>query len=229
MAYVPNILQPGYAPAWQPRRADRQEKFQTTDGTEYILYVPSSNQFDAYEKSQKKYKTMFNQLKEDIKNNAAIAKNRDNLPKDFDHVEWADLLSATFKKLNETWGINDKIWIRNKHDDGTKNQPVVLAITPVKTQRNAKRGRTEKVRAATSAEDGDESIIDASEITWGPELPPITQNVYTITRDGMTYYYHREADADNNNYFKVEKAVKAAGDDDEDDHTEYESDNERDH
>ena len=34
MAYVPDIKQPGYAPAWQNKKADQQHDFQTMDGAE---------------------------------------------------------------------------------------------------------------------------------------------------------------------------------------------------
>jgi len=74
MAYVPNILKKGYAPAWQPKTADGQHEFSTMDGTEYIVYVPSSKQHEAYAKSLKKYKDVFDQIKADIKDNASIAK-----------------------------------------------------------------------------------------------------------------------------------------------------------
>ena len=137
MAYVPDIKQPGYAPAWQNKKADGQHEFQTMDGSEYIVYVPSSNQLNAYEKSLKKYKDVFDQIKADVKDDVAIAKNRDGLPNNLDHVEWAELLSSIFKKLDKTWKKNDKIWFRNKNDDGTKYQQPVLAVTPKIAQRNA--------------------------------------------------------------------------------------------
>ena len=87
MAYVPDIKQPGYAPAWQTKKADQQHDFQTMDGVEYIVYVPSSNQLKAYEKSLKeKYKDVFDQIKADIKDDATIAKNRDGLPNGLGHV-----------------------------------------------------------------------------------------------------------------------------------------------
>ena len=205
MAYVPDIKQPGYAPAWQNKKADQQHDFQTMDGAEYIVYVPSSNQLKAYEKSlREKYKDVFDQIKADIKDDATIAKNRDGLPNELDHVEWAALLSSIFKKLDKTWGVNDKIWIRNKNDDGTKSQPPVLAITPKMTQRNAKRG-AQKVSAATAA--GSEFIIDPKNVTFGPSLPPITQYAYVVTKiDGLTYYYHTEKDVDKDNHFMIENA-----------------------
>ena len=204
MAYVPDIKQPGYAPAWQTKKADQQHDFQTMDGVEYIVYVPSSNQLKAYEKSLKeKYKDVFDQIKADIKDDATIAKNRDGLPNGLGHVEWAALLSAIFKKLDKTWGVNDKIWIRNKNDDGTKSQPPVLAITPKMTQRNAKRG-AQKVSAAAAA--GLEFIVDPKNVTFGPSLPPITQYAYVITKNGLTYYYHTETDVDKDNHFMIKNA-----------------------
>jgi len=206
MAYVPDIKQPGYAPAWQPKTADRQHEFQTMDGTEYIVYVPSSKQTEAYAKSLKKYKDVFEQIKADIKNDVAIAKNKDGLPNDLDHVEWAALLSSTLKKLNKTWGVNDKIWIRNKKDDGTKSQPPVLAITPKITQRNAKRA-ARKVSAATAATaDDDDEYIDADNITFGPMLAPLTRPVYTRIKNGLTYYYNTKEDAENYNHYKIENS-----------------------
>jgi hypothetical protein len=211
MAYVPNILKPGYAPAWQNKKADQQHEFETSDGNKYILYVPSSNQFDAYDKSLKKYKDIFNQIKTDVKDNAAIAKSRDELPKDFDHFAWAEILCLTFKKLNKTWGVNDKIWIRNKNDDGTKYNPVVLAITPVTTQRNAKRG-ARKVSASLAA--GSEFDIDANDIEFGPSLPSITQSVYVRTKNGLKYYYHTETDADKDKHFMIKNEMDEVVDED---------------
>jgi hypothetical protein len=112
-------------------------------------------------------------------------------------------LSLTFKKLNKTWGVNDKIWIRNKNDDGTKSQPVVLAITPLTTQRNAKRG-PRKVSASAA---GSEFIVDPKNVTFGPSLPPITQYAYVVTKiDGLTYYYHTEKDVDKDNHFMIKNA-----------------------
>ena len=205
MAYVPNILKKGYAPAWQPKTADGQHEFSTMDGTEYIVYVPSSKQHEAYAKSLKKYKDVFDQIKADIKDNASIAKSKgDGLPKDLDHVEWTALLSATLKKLNKTWGVNDKIWIYNKNYDGTKSVPMYLAITPKITQRNAIRG-AQKVSAAAAA--GSEFIIDPKNVTFGPSLPPITQYAYVVTKiDGLTYYYHTEKDVDKDNHFMIKNA-----------------------
>jgi hypothetical protein len=202
--YVPIILKPGYAPAWQTKKADQQHEFETSDGNKYILYVPSSNQFDAYDKSLKKYKDIFDQIKADVKDNGSIAKSRDDLPKDFDHFAWAEILSLTFKKLNKTWGVNDKIWIRNKNDDGTKNNPVVLAITPVTTQRNAKRS-ARKVSASLAA--GSEINIDPKDIEFGPNLPSLTQRVYVGTKNGLKYYYRTEADADKDNYFMIKNEI----------------------
>jgi hypothetical protein len=215
MAYVPDIKQPGYAPAWQNKKADGQHEFQTMDGSEYIVYVPSSNQLNAYEKSLKKYKDVFDQIKADVKDNAAIAKNRDGLPNNLDHVEWAELLSSIFKKLDKTWKKNDKIWFRNKNDDGTKYQQPVLAITPKIAQRNAKRGRktTHKKSSSSSSKKGKKTTqkksssspgIDSDEIEFGP---PITaQVIYVKTKNGLTYNYRTKADADNDNYFKIENA-----------------------
>ena len=205
MAYVPNILKKGYAPAFKPKTADEQHEFQTMDGTEYIVYVPSSKQHEAYAKSLKKYKDVFEQIKADIKDNGAIAKSTgDGLPKDLDHVEWAALLSSTLKKLNKTWGVNDKIWIYNKRYDGTKSVPMYLAIIPKITQRNAKRA-ARKVSAAAAA--GSEFIIDPKNVTFGPSLPPITQYAYVVTKiDGLTYYYHTEKDVDKDNHFMIENA-----------------------
>ena len=89
MAYVPDIKRPGYGPAWQPKKAYKQYDFETTDGTKYILYVPSSQQFKAYNKSFKEHKDVFDQIKADVKDDAAIAKNGDGLPMDWDHFAWA--------------------------------------------------------------------------------------------------------------------------------------------
>ena len=205
MAYVPNILKKGYAPAWQPKKAYRQHEFQTMDGTEYIVYEPQSrNQGEDYTKSLKKYKDVFDQIKADIKDDATIVKSKDGLPHKFDYIEWAALLSSTLKKLNKTWGVNDKIWIYNKNYDRTKNYPEYLAITPKITQRNAKRA-ARKVSAATAA--GSEFIVDPKNVTFGPSLPPITQYAYVVTKiDGLTYYYHTEKDVDKDNHFMIKNA-----------------------
>ena len=216
MAYVPDIRRPGYGPAWQPKKPDEQHNFETTDGTEYILYVPNFKQSDAYKKSLEKYKDVFDQIKADIKDNAAIAKNGDGLP-DLHHIEFAALLSSIFKKLNKTWGVNDKIWIYNKNHDGTKSTARYVAITPKITQRNAKRTAkkvsaskkasavTEPAAASTTATD-DDGYIDADDIVFGDMLAPITQAVFVKNVNGLMYYYYTREDADNNKYFKIENS-----------------------
>jgi len=216
MAYVPDIRRPGYGAAWQTKKAYKQRDFHTKDGKEYTLYVPSSQQFKAYERSFNKHKDVFDQIKADVKDDPAIAKNRDGLPMDWDHYEWAANLSSTLKKLNKKWGVNDKIWIRNKMDDGSKSTVAVVAITPVKPKSNTKRtakktsaasGATEpaEAAAATSATD-DSGYIDADDIVFGDMLPSITQVVFVKTINGLTYYYYTREDADNNKYFKIENS-----------------------
>jgi hypothetical protein len=202
MARVP---QKNWGPEFRKKKADQEHEFSTMDGTEYILYAPNFKQQEAYAKSLTNYKDVFDRIKADIKDNVAIAKSKgDGLPKDFDHVEWATLLSSTLKKLNKTWGVNDKIWIYNKNYDGTKSTPMYLAITPKITQRNAIRG-AQKVSAAAAA--GSEFIIDPKNVTFGPSLPPITQYAYVVTKiDGLTYYYHTEKDVDKDNHFMIENA-----------------------
>jgi hypothetical protein len=193
-----------WGPEFTKKKADQEHEFSTMDGTEYILYAPNFKQQAAYEKSLTTYKDVFGRIKEDIEEDATIAKSRDGFPKEFDHVEWAELLSSTLKKLNKTWGVNDKIWIYNKNYDGTKSIPMYLAITPKITQRNAIRG-AQKVSAATAA--GSEFIIDPKNVTFGPSLPPITQYAYVVTKiDGLTYYYHTEKDVDKDNHFMIENA-----------------------
>ena len=205
MAYVPNILKKGYAPAWQPKKAYKQHEFQTMDGTEYILYEPQfRNQQEDYMKLIKKYKDVFDQIKADIENDATIKKNSEGLPRDLDNGEWATLLSATLKKLNKTWGVNDKIWIYNKRHDRTKNNPMYLAITPKITQRNAKRVARKISATSKAASVGDAEDIDADDIEFGPLINvPV---VYVKTKNGLTYHYHTEEDARNNKYFKIENS-----------------------
>ena len=216
MAYVPDIRRPGYGAAWQTKKAYKQRDFHTKDGKEYTLYVPSSQQFKAYERSFNKHKDVFDQIKADVKDDPAIAKNRDGLPMDWDHYEWAANLSSTLKMLDKTWGVNDKIWIRNKMDDGSKSTVAVVAITPVKPKSNTKRtakktsaasGATEpaEAAAATSATD-DSGYIDADDIVFGDMLPSITQVVFVKTINELTYYYYTREDAINNKYFKIENS-----------------------
>ena len=202
MARVPKK---DWGPEFRKKKADQKYEFTTMDGTEYILYAPNFKQQEAYAKSLTNYKDVFDRIKADIKDDATIAKSKgDGLPKEFDHVEWATLLSSTLKKLNKTWGVNDKIWIYNKNYDGTKSAPMYLAITPKITQRNAIRG-AQKVSAATAA--GSEFIIDPKNVTFGPSLPPITQYAYVVTKiDGLTYYYHTEKDVDKDNHFMIKNA-----------------------
>ena len=216
MAYVPDIRRPGYGAAWQTKKAYKQRDFHTKDGKEYTLYVPSSQQFKAYERSFNKHKDVFDQIKADVKDDPAIAKNRDGLPSNWDHYEWAANLSSTLKMLDKTWGVNDKIWIRNKMDDGSKSTVAVVAITPVKPKSNTKRtakkpsaasGATEpaEAAAATSATD-DSGYIDADDIVFGDMLPSITQVVFVKTINELTYYYYTREDAINNKYFKIENS-----------------------
>lgn len=218
MAYVPDIRRPGYGPAWQPKKPDEQYNFETTDGTEYILYVPNFNVYKEPEKNNLKYKDVFDQIKADINDDATIATNRDGLPSDWDHYEWAANLSSTFKKLNKTWCKRNKVWIYNKIHDGTKSTAMYVAITPKNTQRNAKRtakkvcaskkvsADTEPAAAASTATIDDGYIIDADDIEFGPSLPPITQTVFVKKVNGLKYYYYTEEDAINNKYFKIENS-----------------------
>jgi hypothetical protein len=204
MARVPKK---DWGPEFRKKKADQKHDFSTMDGTEYILYAPNFKQQEAYANSLTNYKDVFDQIKKDIKDNGAIAKSRDGFPKDFDHVEWAELLSSTLKKLNKTWSKSEtkgKIWIYNKNYDGTTSVPMYMAITPKITQRNAIRG-ARKVSAAAAA--GSEFIIDPKNVTFGPSLPPITQYAYVVTKiDGLTYYYHTEKDVDKDNHFMIENA-----------------------
>ena len=217
------------------------------DGTEYILYAPNFKQQEAYAKSLTNYKDVFDQIKADIKDDATIAKSKgDGLPKDLDHVEWAALLCFTLKKLNKTWGVNDKIWIYNKNYDGKKSTPMYLAITPKITQRNAIRGAQKvSATAAATADDDDAGYIDAANIKFGPRLPPLTRRVYTRTKNGLMYYYNTEEDAENYNHYKIENSdeelvnesgerinpdgtlMKSNSKSDDEYEYEYESDNER--
>ena len=200
MARVPKK---DWGPEFRKKKADQEYEFSTMDGTEYILYSPNFRQQEAYAKSLTNYKDVFDRIKTDIKDDDTIAKSKgDGLPKDFDHVEWTTLLSSTLKKLNKTWGVNDKIWIYNKNYDRTKSTPMYLAITPKITQRNAIRGARK-----VSASAGSEFIVDPKNVTFGPSLPPITQYAYVVTKiDGLTYYYHTEKDVDKDNHFMIENA-----------------------
>ena len=152
--------------------------------------MPNFNVYKEPEKNNLKYKDVFYQIKADINDDATIATNRDGLPSDWDHYECAANLSSTFKKLNKTWGVNDKIWIYNIIHDGTKSTARYVAIVPKITQRNAKRtakkvsaskkvsADTEPAAAASTTTIDDGYIIDADDIEFGPSLHPITQIVY---------------------------------------------------
>jgi hypothetical protein len=206
MARVPKK---DWGPEFRKKTSDQEHPFQTMDGTEYILYIPSFRQYEAYAKSLKKYKDVFEQIKADIKDDDTIAKSKgDGLPKDLDHVEWAALLSFTLKKLNKTWGVNDKIWIYNKEYDDKKSTPMYLAITPKITQRNAIRSarKVSAAAATATADDDDDGYIDADNITFGPMLAPLTRPVYTRTKNGLTYYYNTKEDAENYNHYKIENS-----------------------
>jgi hypothetical protein len=193
-----------HGPAWRPKEKDKQyDKFETTDGTEYILHVPNFNQSVANRKSSIEYKDVFDQIKAKVKDDDAIEKNEAGLPI-LDHIAWAALLSYTLKELNKTWGVNDKIWIYNKRYDGTKSTAMYVAITPKITQSNAKR-KARKVSAAATAATDDDDIVFGTEL-----LPPITQEFYVRTRfNGNKYYYLNKEDADegNSNYDHVEEYV----------------------
>ena len=132
---------------WRPKEKDETySRVETRDGTKYTIHLPNFNQRDAFQKSLKKYKDVFDQIKADLQEGDAILGN--GLP-NLDHVAWAELLSSTFKKLNKTWGVNDKVWIYNKlHDQDPNRIAIYVAITPNITQRNAIR-TAKKVSAAT--------------------------------------------------------------------------------
>lgn len=217
----------GHGPTWRPKENDEQyDKIETKDGTKYILYVPNFNQSDAYNKSLKKYKDVFDKIKADVKEGDATLGN--GLP-DLHHVEWAALLSSTLKELNITWGVNDKIWIYNKIHDGTKSHAMYVAITPKITQRNAKRtvrkASSRKVSPATKAHYNTVVLRD-EDVVFGTEpLGTITQEFHIRTRfNGDKYYYLNEKDANegNSNYDHIEEYVSddeesiASADEDED-------------
>jgi len=221
MAHATKKRHPEHGPTWRHKETDEQyDKIKTTDGKEYILHLPNFNQSDAYKKSLKKYKDVFDKIKADVKEGDATLGN--GLP-DLHHVEWAALLSSTLKELNKTWGVNDKIWIYNKIHDGTKSHAMYVAITPKITQRNAKR-TVRKVSArkvspmppAPPALDSDNAVlhdgyISDKDIVFDKEpLGTITQEFYIRTRfNGNKYYYLKKKDADegNSNYDHVEEYV----------------------
>jgi len=200
MARVPKK---DWGPEFRKKKADQQHDFETPDGTKYIVYVPNFRQYEAYRKSLKEYKDVFDQIKADIKDNTTIATSPDGFPKDFDHVEWAEILSSTLKKLNKTWGVKDKIWIYNKNSDETKSTPLYIAITPKVTQRNARRGP----RKGSASAAGSEFIVDPKNVIFGPSLPPITRDVYVVTKiDGLTYYYYTEKDVEKDNHYMIKNS-----------------------
>jgi hypothetical protein len=216
----------GHGNAWRHKETDEQYKrVETTDGTKYTIHLPNFNQRDAYKKSLEKYKDVFDQIKTNVNEGDAILGN--GLP-DLDHIAWAELLSSTFKKLNKTWGVNDKIWIYNKlHERDPEHIAMYVAITPNITQRNAKR-TAKKVSAATEAaaasltttNDDAGYITHQDDIEYGPMIDPISQTflglAYFKTKNGLTYYYHTMEDALNNKYFKVEEEDKEISTEDED-------------
>ena len=224
----------GHGNAWRPKETDEQyDKIETPDGTKYILYVPNFNQRDAYQKSSKKYKDVFDQIKTKVKDDPAIEKNGDGLPI-LHPVAWAALLSSTLKELNITWGVNDKIWIYNKlHDRDREHIAMYVAITPKITQRNAKRtvrkASSRKVSPATKAHYNTVVLRD-EDIVFGTEpLGTITQQFFVKTAfNGNKYYYLNKKDADegNMNYDHVEEYVSedeksiSSADEDEDEEDE---------
>ena len=197
---------------WRPKKEDETySRVETRDGTKYTIHLPNFNQRDAFQKSLQKYKDVFDQIKADVKKGDAILGN--GLP-DLDHVAWAELLSSTFKKLNKTWGVNDKVWIYNKlHDQNPDHIAIYIAITPNITQRNAirtaKKVSAKKVSAATNSHFHSVVLRD-EDIVFGEPLPPITQQFFVKTAfNGNKYYYLNEADAreGNMNYDHVDEYV----------------------
>ena len=217
----------GHGPTWRPKENDEQyDKIKTTDGKEYILYVPNFNQSDAYNKSLKKYKDVFDRIKADVKEGDATLGN--GLP-DLHPVAWAALLSSTLKELNITWGVNDKIWIYNKIHDGTKSHAMYVAITPKITQRNAKRtarkASSRKVSPASKAQYNSVVLRDEDVVFDKEPLGTITQEFYVRTRFNHNKYYYlnkKDADEGNSNYDHVEEYVSedeksiSSADEDED-------------
>ena len=207
----------GHGNAWRHKETDEEyDKIETPDGTKYILYVPNFNQRDAYQKSLKKYKDVFDKIKAGVNEGDAAIGN--GLP-DLHPVAWAALLSSTLKELNKTWGVNDKIWIYNKlHDRDREHIAMYVAITPKITQRNAKRTArkvspaTEEAASSTTTKDDAGYSIHQDDIEYGPMIDPITRTflglAYFKTKNGLTYYYHTKEDAHNNKHFKVEEEDK---------------------
>jgi hypothetical protein len=217
----------GHGPTWRPKENDEQfDKIKTTDGKEYILYVPNFNQSVAYNNSLKKYKEVFGEIKTNVKEGDATIGN--GLP-DLHPVAWAALLSSTLKEHNITWGVNDKIWIYNKIHDGTKSHAMYVAITPKITQRNAKRtvrkASSRKVSPATKAHYNTVVLRDEDVVFDKEPLGTITQEFYVRTRFNHNKYYYlnkKDADEGNSNYDHVEEYVSedeksiASADEDED-------------
>ena len=224
----------GHGPTWRPKENDEQfDKIKTTDGKEYILYVPNFNQSTTNRRRSEKYEDVFEKIKTEVKNDPTIEKNDDGLPI-LHPVAWAALLSSTLKELNITWGVNDKIWIYNKKYDGTNSHAMYVAIAPKITQRKAKRTARKvsarKASPATKAHSGNavlqDGYISDKDIVFGKEsLGTITQEFHIRTRfNGDKYYYLNEKDANegNSNYDHIDEYVSddeksiASADEDED-------------
>jgi hypothetical protein len=215
----------GHGNAWLRKKTDEQfKKVETTDGTEYTLHLPNFNQSVAYNKSLKKYKDVFDQIKTNVKEGDAILGN--GLP-DLDHIAWAELLSSTLKELNKPWKVKEKIWIYNKlYERDPEHIAMYVAITPNIAQ-NTDKSSAKKVSAATEAaaasstttNDDAGYIIHQDDIEYGPMIDPISRTflglVYFKTKNGLTYYYHTKEDAHNNKYFKVEEEDKEINTEDE--------------
>jgi hypothetical protein len=223
MAHATKKRHPEHGSAWRHKETDEQyDKIKTKDGTEYILHLPNFNQSDAYKKSLKKYKDVFDKIKADVKEGEATLGN--GLP-DLHHIEWAALLSSTLKELNITWGVNDKIWIYNKIHDPTRPIAMYVAITPKITQLNAKR-KTRKVSPATKARYNTVVLRDEDVVFDKEPLGSITQEFYVRTLFNHNKYYYlnkKDADEGNSNYDHVKEYVSedeesiASAEDDEDD------------
>ena len=125
---------------WVYKTPRKMEAFGTgefeIDGNKYKIEIPNDKRFVTYDNNQEKYKLLFNKLRELIKDDDEIEKDKNGNPW-VHHEDYTFLLKNAFDELGIKWNKADEIWI--KSPGGGRGTPFIK-VYPLKSVGIAKKG-----------------------------------------------------------------------------------------
>ena len=126
---------------WVHKTPRKMEAFGTSefelDGNKYKIEIPNDKRVVTYQNNQEKYKLIFNKLKDDIKDDNEIEKDKNGNP--WVHYEhYTFLLKNVFDELGIKWNKADEIWIKSP---GGGNATPFIKVYPLKSVGIAKKGK----------------------------------------------------------------------------------------